>query len=51
LTINEWNTAMEDEAWCLVVVTRALVAPEVVVYDRRDTFASAKPYVFRVDLS
>lgn len=51
LTVNEWNTAKEDEAWALVVVSRALVAPEVVVYDRRDAVASAKPYVFRVDLS
>ena len=51
LTVNEWNTAMEDEVWCLVVVTRALVAPEVVVYDRQTAVATAKPYVFRVELS
>ena len=51
LTINEWSTAMEDEVWCLVVVTRALVAPEVVVYLREVAVATAEPYVFRVDLS
>lgn len=51
LTINEWNKAMDDSVWCLVVVTRALVAPDVVVYDRQDAVASAKPYVFRIDLS
>lgn len=51
LTSNEWNSAKKDDAWRLIVVTRALVSPQVVVYDRHDAVAASKPHVFRVDLS
>lgn len=48
LTSNEYAVAGRDEQWRLIVVTRALVAPQVQEVDRLAVIDLARPYVFRV---
>ena len=50
LTRNEMEKAANDPLWSLVVVTQALVAPVVHVFDRDAVATAAVPYVYRADL-
>jgi len=51
LTANELKAAKEHPEWTLAVVTRALSDPKVVEYSVAQALDSAKPYVFKADLS
>lgn len=51
LTRNEVAVAKWDRAWKLLVVTRALVAPQVQVFERERVLDHADPYVYVADLS
>lgn len=50
LTRNEVAVARDDAAWSLLVVTRALLAPEVHEFSASDVLAAATPYVYLADL-
>ncbi|MDN5746817.1 MAG: DUF3883 domain-containing protein [Nocardioidaceae bacterium] len=47
LTANEVNTAQSDPLWELVIVTQALIDPQVKVVTREDVTAALEPYVYR----
>ena len=51
LTRNELRSATEDAGWVLAVVTNAVRAPSVVLYDPAAVQAAAEPYVYRLDLA
>ena len=51
LTANELKAAKHHPEWTLAVVTRALSDPKVVEYSAAQALDSAKPYVFKADLS
>lgn len=51
LTANELIAAEAHENWTLVVVTRAVSAPEIAEYGRDEALQAAKPYVFKADLT
>lgn len=51
LTANELKAARKHSEWTLAVVTRALSDPRVVEYSAAQALHSAKPYVFKADLS
>lgn len=51
LTANELKAAKKHSEWTLAVVTRALSDPKVVEYSAAQALHSAKPYVFKADLS
>lgn len=51
LTANELKAARAHPEWTLAVVTRALSDPKVVEYSGAQALDSAKPYVFKADLS
>lgn len=50
LTRNEMERAANDALWSLAVVTQALVAPIVHVFDRDVVATAAVPYVYRAEL-
>lgn len=50
LTRNEVAVARADQQWSLLVVTRALVSPQVHEVDRDTTLAAVEPYVYIADL-
>ena len=50
LTRNEVAVAGNDAAWSLLVVTRALLAPEVHEFPASEALAAAAPYVYLADL-
>ena len=51
LTANELKAARDHPEWILAVVTRALSDPTVVEYSVAQALDSAKPCVFKADLS
>jgi hypothetical protein len=51
LTANELHAAEVDDDWILVVVTNALQKPSVHHFTAAQVLESAKPYVFKSDLS
>lgn len=50
LTRNEVAVARDDAAWSLLVVTRALLAPEAHEFSASEALAAAAPYVYVADL-
>jgi hypothetical protein len=50
LTRNEVAAAQRDPCWRLLVVTRALVAPQTHIFDRETVLEHADAYVYIADL-
>lgn len=51
LTRNEVAVAQADDFWSLLVVTRALLAPEVREFDSSVVLETVEPYVYIADLA